>query len=323
MKKTIWLSSVLLLMGWNLAGVAAPLGAGGSNMPTLTTAKPSDPQSKVELLDPGAIASRRVLRYEPIVGSKQIFSMAMDSSTKIMMTVGGNQVPAKQSDSSTTMKAEATITQVAANGDISYSFRYLDMNMKRDSTLPAEVLDRVRSQLKKLIGTGGTIVMNSQGIVKSVDLKWANGLDSMTQQLLNQISRSMAESSSFPLPDVAIGKGAKWRVTHPTKSMGITMNMSSTYELVEVRDHVVTLKVTYADQGQVKQLRSPMRSAIDIKSMSTSGGGQLILRLDRVLPQKSELLGITKATMEAPSKGNAAPIPATIEAQYKGILESL
>jgi hypothetical protein len=197
------------------------------------------------------------------------------------------------------------------------------MNMKRDSSLPAEVLERVRSQLKKLIGAGGTVVMNRQGIVKSVDLKWANGIDSMTQQLLNQISRSMAESSSFPLPDVAIGKGGKWRVSHPTSAMGITMNMSSTYELIDVSDRVVMLKVTYADQGQVKQLRSRIRSAVDIKSMSTSGGGQLILRLDRVLPEKSELLGITKATMEAPGKGNAAPIPATIEAQYKGILESL
>ncbi len=291
-------------------------------MPTVTAPKPVNTQSKVELLNPGAIA-RRTLHYQPMVGSKQTFSMVMDSTTKIMMTISGNQVPAKQSASSTTMKAEATVMQVAPNGDISYSFRYLDVDMKSDSSLPTDALERVRSQLKKLIGAGGTVVMNRQGVVKAVDLKWANGLDSMTQQLLNQISHSMAESSSFPFPEAAIGIGAKWRVSHPTSVMGLTLTMSSTYELVSLSDLVVTLKVTYADQGQLQQLRSPLRSSVDIKSMSTTGGGTLVLRLDRVLPQKSELLGITKATMEAPGKGNHAPIPATIEAQYKGILESL
>src|SRR5207245_919833 len=89
-----------------------------------------------------------------------------------------------------------------------------------------------------------------------------------------------------PLPEEAVGPGAKWEVKMPLKSQGMTLDQTATYELVSIEDERVTAKTTLAQTAANQQIQSPAMPnlKLDLTKMNGTGAGDVILDLGRLVP---------------------------------------
>jgi hypothetical protein len=230
MKKTWLVSSLLLLATWGYPTLAVPATAPKTKPPLPHLAQPIAPKAKVELLSLGS-QPRQLLRYQPAVNAKELATLTMNMDMK--MSMSGKSFPTQLP--ATTMKLETTVTQVAPNGDIHYTFRYIDADVTPTANTPPALVRELRSQLKQLVGISGNYVIDNRGQVKSGSLKVPPNIEKSTKQLLEQLSQSLEQLSS-PLPEAAIGAGAKWRVIQPLDLSGMNLTQTETFELIGVQD---------------------------------------------------------------------------------------
>lgn len=126
--------------------------------------------------------------------------------------------------------------------------------------------------------------MDNRSFDKGGNFIFPEGVDSNLKQQFQQISQ---EQLSVPLPAEAVGKGAKWRVFSASNFNGINVNNIVTYELTGLQDGVVTLNSSIEQQASPQKLTWPQLPAgatLTLKSFVGQGGGELIIRLDKIQP---------------------------------------
>ncbi|NJK53598.1 MAG: hypothetical protein HC936_13770, partial [Leptolyngbyaceae cyanobacterium SU_3_3] len=213
MKKAFFVSILFVATGVGAKPLILPTIA----KPTLQQAqvlKPTTAPLQVELISPGA-QPLKPLRFKPVVDQKETATMTVDMGMKMSAgetTIAPSKLP------TTVIKMEAIVTKVDPNGDIHYSFRYTDVDVTADATLPPAVVNQIRTQIKPLAGLNGSFVVSDRGQTKSGSFVIPKDVDNRTRQMLDQMSQSLDQFSA-PVPDAAVGVGAKWRVAMP-----ITMN---------------------------------------------------------------------------------------------------
>jgi hypothetical protein len=242
MKKVLFVGSLLLLTAdWGFITQAQQT---PKPKPSSPTAKPTQQRPIVELLSIGA-EPRQLLRFKPALKSKQIGSMIMKMD--MGLSIAGKAAP-RNKVPATVMTFETTVKQIDPNGNIHYQFRYTQADLVGDSSVPPAALKELRAQLQNLKGISGTVVVDNRGQTQLGKFDLPQRLDSKAKLTLKQISRSV-EQLSAPLPEPAIGLGAKWRVTTSPTIGGIRLTQSATYELIKLQDDRATLKVAIAQQA--------------------------------------------------------------------------
>lgn len=292
MKKTLFVSSLcFLLAGGGFKPAAAPVSAEAPSgvKQLVSDSTPTSPtvQSQVELLNAGT-EPKQELRFKPKVNAKQTVTLTMNMD--VATSVEGRSMPKFQIPAST-MKMEAVVTQVDSNGDIHFQFAYTDADVVADSTAPPEVVNAVRSTLKKIVGLKGSFVSDNRGQVKSGSFVLPEGLDPMTKQLFQQVSNSLTQLSA-PVPAEAIGRGAKWRVASSLNVAGINLSQSAIYELASLQDNVANLNINLEQQATSQALSLPSLpagSTMTLKSLKSQGQGQMKMRLDAAMPIQANI----------------------------------
>jgi hypothetical protein len=336
-KSTLLTSSLLLLLSAGIPSIAIAKKPSADAKPAISqpaqprlTPKPTDTQltpapkpilqkATFEAITPGA-EPRQVLRYKPVANTKEVATMTLDMDMK--MVFSGTTIPTKLP--STVMKMETTVTKVDANGDIHYQFRYLDADVKGNASLPGSAINAMRSQMKKLVGLNGTFVVSDRGQLKSSNFQIPKTVDETTRGMLEQMSQSLEQFSSA-LPSDAVGKGAKWRIVQPLQISGINMVQTSTYELVGVQDGVMTLKTTVAQSANpqvLKQSGLPANVTMQLNSMSSTGQGETVVRLDRLLPTKAALSISSQSEMEVKSTRQGTPMTVSTDSKIESTFEA-
>ncbi len=299
MKKSVWVGSLLLMLsaGLSLKPIVAPaIAKQVVTQPTPSTAPAS--HSKVELVTPGA-QPRQVLRFKPAVNTIETTTITLNTAMELSVS-GLPNGPKSTNLPSTLIKMETVVTQIDPNGDVHYKFRYTDADMKGDASIPPGVVNTARTQIKKIVGLSGSLVMDDRGNTKKTTLSIPKGVDAMTRQMLEQSFRSL-EQLSAPLPEGAIGVGAQWRALVPVKIYGIMLNQTETYELVSLKDGIATLKVGVEQQAQSQKLTfpgMPKGATATLKSLNTTGQGEIKVRFDRLLPPIATLSMTSAAEMQ-------------------------
>lgn len=292
MKKSLFVGCLVLLMaGCSQKSPSTPTSAESpSTSPQLSQESPntlSAAQSNVELLNAGT-EPKQQLRFTPGANTKQTLQMAMHRD--MAMSVGGQTQPTLDTPSiKTTMESE--VKQVDANGDIHTDFSYTDADVVAGKNTPPEMVNAMRSQVKKLIGLRGSMIVDNQGITKQANFNLPADLDPSTKKMVEQMVNSLKQLSS-PVPAEAVGIGAKWRIPHSVTANGMTVNQSSTYELVDLKDKVATLQVSLEQQAGSQKINPqglPPGASIDLKSMNSKGNGKLKMALNQVMPMNSTM----------------------------------
>ncbi len=257
----------------------------------------------VEVLVVGAQPTEK-LRIRPIRGSRQTVNLSWQVESQL--TIDDQAMPNIQMP---TMQAtlESQITDVAANGDISYDLVYRRITVAADSSLPAAVIGPLKTQLQPLEGLSGKYVVSEFGALKSVQLTFPKDITPLQQSLLDQFSQSITHLSS-PLPSTPIGIGSRWRQTTPIKLEGAVYNQTTTYELASRQNGIATIKFNF-DQTTNAPADGTTIGDLTVKSSQSQGAGQMTWNLQQLMPQQSTINMTVKMVSQPQTTVAGQPAP--------------
>jgi len=309
MKKIIFLSSAVLAIALGIGQplsrtVSASDAVGSKQLSSEETTIARSPGPQVKLLDRGA-KPRQKLRFKPTANAKQTTTRTVKMG---VVTLVEGQPWRQVKMPEIVMQAEMTIAQVDANGDIHSEFTYTDARIKPDPTMPPDAIAGISEEIKKLVGVSGSAIVDNRGNVKSTKFNFPEGLNPNIEQLFARMSNSFDRFSS-PVPEKAVGIGAKWEVSATPKLDGINITQQTTYELLNFQDNVATLKVAIQQQAPSQDMTSPGLPAgatVTMKSFQGQGTGQITMGLDGAMPVTSNIDLVSQTDMNAQGNGQSA-----------------
>ncbi len=251
-------------------------------------------KSQVKLLDAGS-EPRRALRLHPDAGDKQTLNMTMKMGMD--MTMAGKSNPSVSiPPMAITMVVD--VKSVAPNGDISYAVTYDDVSVATDTnTLPA-VEAAMKSALAGIKGMSGTGKLSSHGIHLGMQMKLPPNANPQMTQVMNQMKDSFS-SSALPLPEEAVGVGAKWEYKTKLKSQGMTIDQTITSELVSIDGDHATMRNTILQSAANQKVQNPAMPGlkVDLAKLTGTGTGTSTLDLSKLLPVSATLDEKTETSM--------------------------
>ncbi|NJL90630.1 MAG: hypothetical protein HC916_13225 [Coleofasciculaceae cyanobacterium SM2_1_6] len=239
---------------------------------------------RIEILSTGT-GEKTQLRFTPVVNSRQTSTLTLKLDAKEGMSIA---LP------TTKLTMEVVITRVDANGDIYFDFTYKNVDILAEPGTPREEINALRPSLTPLIGLNGSIVVNSRGQTKSTQINIPPELDPTAKEIFEQFSTSLDQFYA-PLPEEAVGIGARWRVSEDLNVNGIQLTQSAIYELVSNQNNVLELMVLVEQEAlpQAVTLPSipdlPAGATLELRSLSSQGEGEMTFGLGQILPRRSIL----------------------------------
>ncbi len=244
------------------------------------------------------------LRIRPVISSRQTLNLSWQVESQL--TIDDRAIPNIQMP---TMQAtlDATITDVAANGDIGYDLVYRRITVADGSSLPAAVVEQLKAQLQPLEGLSGKYVVSEFGAPKSVQLTFPKDITPLQQSLLDQFSQSITNLSA-PLPSTPIGIGSRWRQTTPIALNGAVFNQTTTYELASRQNGIATIKFRF-DQTTKATAGGTTIGDLTVKSLQSQGAGQMNWNLQQLMPQQSTINMTAKMVSQPKITAAGQPTP--------------
>jgi hypothetical protein len=245
----------------------------GAATPTSTT--------QVKLLEAGA-EPRKVLRLHPSPGDKQTLSLTMKMAVETKM--GEVETPAMKLPAMT-INMDVTVKDVSDKGDIAYELVMGDTSIADEPGAMAQAVEAIKSALAGVKGMSATGTMSSRGFSKVTEFKVPPGADPQARQLMDQMKDSLSQLA-VPLPEEAIGPGAKWEVRMPIKSQGMTIDQTAVCELVSLEGERLTTRRTITQRASNQKIENPAMPGmkLDLTKMTGKGTGELSLDLGKLLP---------------------------------------
>jgi hypothetical protein len=277
--------------------MAAPAQKTGENKPGETAEnQPTAPESgvKIKLLEPGS-EPRQVLRLHPKAGDQQTLSMTLKMT--VGMKVGEMENPPMKLPGMV-MIMEVTVKDVSPEGDISSELVMTDASVSDEPGVMPQVAETMKSSLGNLKGLSGKGLTSNRGMNKGTEINMPAGADPQVRQAMDQLKESFANLSS-PLPEEAVGAGAKWEVTVPLKSQGMSIDQTTTYELVSLNEDTLNTKVSINQTAPKQKVQSPAmpNMKLDLLKMSGTGTGEVSRNLGQLLPLSGAITSHTDLLM--------------------------
>jgi hypothetical protein len=249
----------------------------------------------VTLLEPGE-EPRSPIRYRVEKGSREELVMTMRMA--MAMEANGFAIP-EQRLPGQQMTMDLSVTDVAANGDITYAFTMGKVEMvETDGVLP-QVVESVKSALEGFEGTRGRVVVTDRGIVKEAKLELGEKLQPMLRQMLQGFSQSL-ESMSNPVPEEAVGKGARWRVVNDMEVSGIRMRQTAICRLAMITESLRRVELELEQKGEAQDVAPPgllPGAKVRLKSLAGKGSGEVLFDQTRVFPRQSSVEVVSESEM--------------------------
>lgn len=268
---------------------------------------PAAAQSNVQLLNAGT-EPKQQLRLAPPANAKQTVEMTMKMD--MAMSVAGEQQQAIATPP-IKMTMDSNVTKVDANGDIHANFSYVDADIVAAANTPPEMVNAMRSQIKKIVGLNGSMIVDQQGNTKQVNVNLPEDFDPSVKQMTDQMVNSFKQISS-PVPAEAVGVGAKWQVPNSVTANGMNVNQISTYELVDLKGNVATLQVNVEQQAQGQPINPPglpEGASINLKSLQSQGNGKITMALNQIMPTSSNMSVRSNTEMTVKEAGSQQETP--------------
>jgi hypothetical protein len=244
---------------------------------------------EIKVLSTGS-APRRALRYTVSGPSKERIDLTMQMS--LAMTMGDVSLPAPEIPSMH-VGINVDVTGVSAAGDISFTFGYADFTAA-GAPFPGEVAAMIAKAT-------GSITMSNRGLLRSMTFDEGAGGDPMVKQLMTSAG---IEKLAAPLPEEALGVGARWEVRQPLGVNGITLTQTTTYEIVALDAASATMKLTVAQDASSQKLTLPqMPPGAEASLVSMEGSGTGIMTLGTGIMPLGDMDVRTKIVMDVQAEG--------------------
>jgi len=222
----------------------------------------------VTVSSPGS-EPRMPLRLKLAAGQKETLLMTMNMG--VSMSAEQMSLPAMEMP---TMKmwADSVVTAVAPNGDISYDIGFTKLLVEAGPGGDPNVAQMIQAGASEITSLKGSMVMTNRAITKSAKLD----LDKITDPTMRQTFGAMSsqfEGLSMPLPDEAVGVGAKWEVRQSISSAGAQLFQRVQCELTALDASGATIKVTTEQSAPPQTITNPAMAGMQMNIEKVSGGG--------------------------------------------------
>lgn len=235
-------------------------------------------KSAVKLISAGS-EPRSVLRLHPAVGDQQ--TLVMTTKMNMTMSAAGNEMPAMDLPAmSTTFSVE--VKKISDDGEITYGINFGSTDIE-DAKSPTGAA--MKAALGSVGEMSGEAKISDRGIVKAMEMKSTAKDNPMLAQTINQMKESAA-SAATPLPEEAVGSGAKWEHRTKIKSQGMTVDQVQTVELLSVDGDRVELKCTVTQSAANQKIENPSMPGMkmDLVKLVTTGSSKASVDLNHLLP---------------------------------------
>ncbi|MEM1033760.1 MAG: hypothetical protein AAGN82_25720 [Myxococcota bacterium] len=280
-------------------GVAAspdgvrPTATGRAMPPTIP---PPDP-GRLELISAGS-EPRQTLRFAPKVG--QVDALSMTMKVGMAASVGDKKVPSGNFPPMM-LKLTLKVAEVTPDGDIAYDFLVTGADAKTKG-LPADQARLVQKGVSGLVGLGGRARVTGTGITRDVVIKPPKGGSAQLAPVMQSMEQAMNEVLA-PLPEEAVGKGAKWKFVRTARQSGVLVTQTATYELLGVKPGKIKLGVELEQTAPRQAIRAPNGARLELMALQAKGTGKRILRLVHLSPQRSAVAISSRTQMAIPDQG--------------------
>jgi hypothetical protein len=241
----------------------------------------SDPP-EVEVLDEGD-GPKQELRFA--IPSGEVSTVTLTLVTEIRQTQGDASQSAKTPPIE--FPIEATTTEVSPQGDMTIGYSYGEARIEDDGSLSVDDLDQIREQLDGVAGITGTITISPEGVLLDSTID-TSGVDPTTRRLLEQLS-GQASQLTVPLPEPAVGEGARWAATSTLDAGGITFRQTVRYALRDLDGEKVTLDVRVSQRARRQEIDAPGGSGVELLGSRAEGRGKTVIDLTVPLPTSSNI----------------------------------
>jgi hypothetical protein len=284
--------------------------AGGSFRAQTLSVKPEDYPALgqtpiVLLLAPGA-TPRVPLRYT-IAGD---YKAHMDLGMTMGMSLDLPGVPA-QSVQLPPMKvgADVGVTNVTPAGDVSFDFGYTSVRLDDAAGADPAVASLVQGMDTDFKNVRGSATMTSRGEARDARMDVSKVTNPQLSQMLGSIENSI-QSLAIPLPEEAVGVGAKWESRQTIQANNIKIFQRTVWEVVGLDGKTVNLKATVEQAAPPQSISNPsIPAGADVSLARYSGGGAatVALHLDSLIPT-SEGNTQTSVTMNVNAGGSTQQV---------------
>ena len=235
----------------------------------------------VKLMEAGS-EPRKKLRLHPKAGDKQTLVMTMKMGMGMKIGEVENP-PMKLPGMNLTM--DVTVSNVSPDGDIASEVVMTEAGIIEEPGVMPQVAEAMKNSVGNLKGLSGKGVTSDRGINKGTEINAPNGADPQLRQAMDEMKDSFSNLGT-PLPEEAIGPGAKWEAQMPLKSQGINLNQTATYELVSLEEDTVKMRITIQQTAPKQKVQNPAMPAfkVDLLKMSGTGSGEMTLNLGHLMP---------------------------------------
>lgn len=268
-------------------GSTAPSDAGTSSGAATTSPAPSGSASaapaaapEVDLLDAGS-GPRRRLTLDLEQGHRE--------TSTLRMTMRMDLGPAGPVDLPFTVSLATAVTEA---GDAGYTTQTVLGKPDADvAGLPAGVGPVLERSLGLLEGATVSLGFSRAGALTSSDVEAADGAPADLVARMMDAFVDQAVGLAVPLPDRAVGVGARWRAVSTVRLSGTTATVTASYELTSLGEDDYTLALTLQERTRP----GTVAGGGSIVQGSSSGSGTLTGRTGLVLPAtaRSSLAGST------------------------------
>ena len=243
---------------------------------------------QIEVISTGT-GNKEKLRFQSKVGAKQTINVILSKDT--LMSIGEFKMPRAKLPNYN-IALESTVTKVEPNGDIHYDIEYADVKIQGDAQTRPELIRVISKQIGQIENFRASAIIDNQGRAKKVNYVIPETVDVNIKFLVEQLSNSLQQLSS-PVPEEAVGIGAKWRINSDTSINGINLKQTTTYELLNVKNGVATLNVNLQQKETSSQVIDypglPLDGILTLKSFKANAQGKATIELDKVMPVNSQL----------------------------------
>ena len=237
--------------------------------------------AQVKLIEAGA-EPRKALRLHPSPGDEQKVELTVKLS---MATKAGDQASPAMNLPAIKMTLEAKVKSIADNGDIACEMGMGDIGVSDAAGAAPEVVEAIKGVFSGIKGLSGSGTVTSRGINQGIEFKAPPGNDPQVSQMMEQM-KDFYTQIAIQLPEEAVGVGAKWQVSMPITTQGMTIEQKAVYEIVAIEGERVTTRSTVTQHAANQRIQNPALGGMkmDLTQMSGQGTGERTTDLTKLLP---------------------------------------
>ena len=192
-------------------------------------------------------------------------------------------------------------------GDLRFAWRVSVATVTANAQTPSQITEGMRAEVDAIAHLAGTAAVTARGLSGGVTVDGATTVDAgATGQMAEQIRQTLRDLA-VPMPEEAVGHGARWQKTAQLDGKGSRLTQTDTFTLTELAASGGAVDDVLAQTAPSQPLRAPGMAAgaeARMESMLASGDGKTRFDLSSLVPQTT-FAGTTTMVLSDPSAGDS------------------